>query len=537
MTVANGSEVYAWKMFRSKKQTSMSLTRLLISRITSTPTPLISILLTSLLLSLWFKLTVESPQTKGAYFATGESTILGYAAYVGLLGVVQTVFFIIFAATLFLFLKKSLGIFLSWISVLIAMTSAQVILVYLSAPLWDFSTGCLTLATVAGTVGLLSRCKDQISIVRPYQRATACAIILTNLLVIAVSYRTVFSFSKRFGTTLVGIILIVYGLLIIIQKRNSFSNYYARITNVLLSDKLIFIPVITTITLLSPMLGRGKASASSFVVLLCFVSLLIYTKDINLYSKVILTIGYLAVVRMLNPGAASYGWYTFQGWQSAPHALTGVAGSPISYGLPYVDGPVWLANESNSINPVGMFLNGILLNSPIHLEYMRIGWTFLSEGIWRFSEAPIGFESNIFFRIRHIVLSPVRFVSSPLLLLSLFILWRRNRKITLFVISLLFLLMLLFGISRPGMHQWWFLPLFGVWGVIYAIREIVGTLKNIYAARDDFEFWGELLKSLSSALRVKDWKSKQRRRLGRYLLLSVAPTLIFIVMETVTPQL
>ena len=141
LTVANGSEVYAWKMFRSKKQTSMSLTRLLISRITSTPTPLISILLTSLLLSLWFKLTVESPQTKGAYFATGESTILGYAAYVGLLGVVQTVFFIIFAATLFLFLKKSLGIFLSWLSVLLAMTSAKVILVYLSAPLWAFSTG------------------------------------------------------------------------------------------------------------------------------------------------------------------------------------------------------------------------------------------------------------------------------------------------------------------------------------------------------------------------------------------------------------
>lgn len=524
-------------VFRSKKQTPMSLTRLLISRIKSTSTPLMSLLLTSLLLSLWFKIKIESPQTSGAYFATGESTIGGYAAYLGLWGVVQTVFFIIFAATLFLFFKKGLGIFLSFVCVLVVMTSAQVILVYLSAPLWDFSTGCLTLATVAGTVGLLSRGKDQISVARPYQSATACVIIITNLLVIAVSYRTVFSFSKRFGTTLVGIMLIVYGLLIIIQKRNSFSNFYSRITNVVLSDKLIFIPVITTITLLSPMLGRGKASASSFVVLLCFVFLLISTKDINLSSKVILTIGYLAVIKMLNPGAAPYGWYTFQGWQSAPQLLSGVTGSPISYGLPYVDGPVWLASESNSINHFGMFLNGILLNSPIHLEYMRIGWTFLSEGIWRYSEAPIGFESNIFFRIRHIVLSPVRFVSSPLLLLSLFILWRRNRKITLFVISLLFLLMLLFGISRPGMHQWWFLSLFGVWGVIYATKEIVGTLKKFYTTRDVFGSWGELLKPLSSALRVDGWKSKQRLRIGRYLLLSVAPSLIFIVMEAVTPQI
>ena len=100
-------------MSRSKKQTPMSLTRLLISRIKSTSTPLMSLLLTSLLLSLWFKIKIESPQTSGAYFATGESTIGGYAAYLGLWGVVQTVFFIIFAATLFLFFKKGLGIFLS----------------------------------------------------------------------------------------------------------------------------------------------------------------------------------------------------------------------------------------------------------------------------------------------------------------------------------------------------------------------------------------------------------------------------------------
>ena len=523
-------------VFRSKKQTSMSPIRLLINRITSTQTTLISLLLSSLLLSLWFRIKVKVPEANGAYFATGESTIGGYAAYLGLWGVVQSGFFIIISATLFLFFKKSLGNFLSWMSVLIVMTSAQVILVYLSAPLWDFSTIFLPLATVAATVGLLSGGKDQISIVRPYKCATACVIIITNLLIIAVSYRTVFSFSKRFGTTLVGLILIVYALLIIIQKRNLFSNYYVRITNVLLSDRLIFIPVITTITLLSPMLGRGKASASSLVVLLCFMFLLFSNKDINLFSKIMLIILYLAVVSMLNPGGASYGWITFSGWQSAPRLVSGVVGSPISYGLPFGDGPMWLANESNSINPVGMLLNGMLLNSPFHLEYMRIGWTLLSEGIWRFSETPIGLESNMFFQIRHFILSPVRFVSSPLLLLSLLILWRRNRKIGSLVISLLFFLLFMVGISRPQTHSWWFLTFFGLWGVMYAIREIVGALKNVYSAIDDVEFWGELPKSLFSALRVSVRKGKQKRRLARYLLLSVAPSLIFIGMGAVTSQ-
>ena len=510
--------------------------RLLINRITSTQTALISILLISLLLSLWFRVIGESPQTNGAYFATGESTIGGYASYLGLWGVVQSSFFVVISATLFLFFKKSLGNFLSWMSVLIVMTSAQVFLVFLSAPLWDFSTVFLPLATVAGTVGLLSGGKDQSSIVRPIKGAIACVIIITNLLMIAVTYRTVFSFSKIFGSTLFGLILIIYALLTIIQKRNLVSNRYVRITNVLLNDKLIFIPVITTITLISPMLGRGKASVGSLVVLVCFIVLLFSKTDLNLFRKIILTIVYLAVVGMLNPGSASYGWYSFSGWQSAPALVSGVTSSPISYGLPFHDGPMYLAYESNSMFPIGMLLNGILLNSPLNLEYLRIGWTLLSEGIWRFSETPIGLESNIFFQIRHNVLSPVRFVSSPLLLLSLLILWRRNREIGSFVISLLFFLLFMFGISRPQMNTWWFLPFFGLWGVIYAMREIVGVLKNVYSARDDVEFWGELPKSLFSALRVNVQKGKQKPWLARFLLLSVTPSLVFIGMGAVTSQ-
>lgn len=493
------------------------------------------------LLTVWINRRVPIPKISGSYAATSDaSTIQGFAMAFGVEKIAETLVFVGFSLALFCLFRMSLNKILSFLAVFIFMTNAQVVLVYLSAPFWDFSTAIIPLLTVTGTVSLLYMRTTNWVLPKTTKKLVASSIICINFFVLLLYTRVYNLMAMRSTAILISSfsVLFVFFIFSGFTKRLYKSGVDGNLTNI--SDRLFLIPVFLTLLLMRPVLGRGRSPIGDVVFVVGLIFLVFSESKLKLLYKGFFVIVVLFFSKLLQHGPP-FAFYVSTGWQSAPRLVSGVTSSPITFGLPFADQTIWLGYLGNAKIPLGQVLNSIYLNSTLLVEYIRINWILISQGIWRFSEAPIGLESYDFFKFRQIIFSPLRYVSAPLLIFSLTILWRRNRMVASFVVSLGFLLMLSAAITRPQFHQLWCLQIFGLWGSMYGLRNGAAVLRNLYLD-NNFEisfaaFCQKFLKLPFLILKMNWRKHKHKLLLSRYLLLPAIPTLFFLVATITMAQL
>lgn len=276
-----------------------------------------------LLLSAWIHRTVPVPKDFGYYAATNDSAIQRYAEALDI-ELFQILLFVSFSVVLFLLFRLALGNILSFLAVVAFMTNAQVILVYLSAPFWDFATAVIPLMAITGTVALLSAQYQNLSLTRNTRRRFVVTIICLDLLIVGIHLRS--SSTQQMSSIFVAAIVLL--LIAFIWLRSEKIEAKSKSQTVLGAngcDRLFFIPILFLLLLLQPFLGRGGESYATGFLVVC---LLVFVSSENLlrtgYKFVISTLFFLVV--LLRGDGAGLLFYSFSGWQGAVQLVSGQGG-------------------------------------------------------------------------------------------------------------------------------------------------------------------------------------------------------------------
>ena len=430
-----------------------------------------------LLLSTWIHWRVPFPKNLGYYAATSDaSTIQGYAETLGIEQVLQTFLYTSFSVILFLLFRIALSNLLSFFAVVMFMTNAQVILVYLSAPFWDFSTAIIPLAAITGTIALLSSQHQNICFSRKMRRQTATSIICLNI-VIAVLYFRVYNLivGRSIAIFVSVIVVLMVSLLWLKSEENNAKSSSGTIFSARGNDRLFFIPVLFTLLLLQPILGRGGKSYATMVLVLCLLFFVLSEHGLRLRYKVAIPILFLFMVQLRASGDY-FQFYFFTGY-GAPQLVSGVRGSLYTLGIPFTDETIWQVSEINSGQ--SLFFENVAINARTVVNNIEIGWLYLLKGFWVFSEPPLGLENSFLYLVRRQVVGSMRFVAPVLSITAFSILFQKSRRISILIALTVILFLCSIGSTRPQMHQWWVLQIFGIYGTLYALSRVGSSLISI----------------------------------------------------------
>ena len=433
----------------------------------------------ALLLSAWIHRTIPVPKDSGYYFATSDaSAIQGYAEAFGIEIAIQIQLFVLFSVVLFLLFRLTLSNFLSCFAVIMFMTNAQVVLVYLSAPFWDFSTAIIPLVAITGTIALLSTHHQNICASRKLRRQTSTSIICLNI-VIAVLYFRVYNLIAGRSIAIFGsvIVVLMVSLLWLKSEEKDVKSSSGSIFSARGNDRLFFIPVLFTLLSLQPILGRGGKSYATMVLVLCLLFFVLSEHGLRLRYKVAIPILFLAMV-LLRASSDYFQFYFFTGY-GAPQLVSGVRGSLHTLGIPFTDETIWQVSEINSGQ--SLFFENVAINARTVVNNIEIGCLYLLKGFWVFSEPPLGLENSFLYLVRRQVVAPMRFVASVLSIIAFIIFFKKSRRISILIALTVILFLCSIGSTRPQMHQWWVLQIFGIYGTLYVLSRVGSSLISIIA--------------------------------------------------------
>lgn len=431
-----------------------------------------------LLLSAWIHRTVPVPKDFGYYAATNDSAIQRYAEALDIELLLQILLFVSFSVVLFLLFRLALGNILSFLAVVAFMTNAQVILVYLSAPFWDFATAVIPLMAITGTVALLSAQYQNLSLTRNTRRRFVVTIICLDLLIVSIHLRVYYSSTQQMSSIFAAAIVLL--LIAFIWLRSEKIEAKSKSQTVLGAngcDRLFFIPILFLLLLLQPFLGRGGESYATGFLVVC---LLVFVSSENLlrtgYKFVISTLFFLVV--LLRGDGAGLLFYSFSGWQGAVQLVSGQGGGFHSFGIPFTDAAISQINEANTGR--GLIFQNIALNFPSIVKNLELGWTYLSDGFWKFSEPPIGLNSGALNQVRNRLIGAVSPISPILFISAAIICFQKSRRVALFLSLIILVFLFAIGLTRPQMHQWWVLQIFGLYGALYSMSCLSKNVAKIF---------------------------------------------------------
>jgi len=431
----------------------------------------------SLLLCTWIHWRVPFPKEVGYYLATSDaSTVQGYAEALGVEQALQTFLFTSFSVVLFLLFRMALSNLLSFFAVVIFMTNAQVVLVYLSAPFWDFSTAIIPLAAITGTIALLSSQHQNICFSRKMRMQTSTSIICLNIVIVGLYLRVYNLIGGRSIAILTSaiVIMMVSFLWTNSQEKNVKSNSWT-IFSARGNDRLFFIPVLFTLLLLQPILGRGGKSYATMVLVFCLFFFVLSEQGLRLRYKVAMPILFLMMVQLRASGDF-FQFYFFTGY-GAPQLISGVSGSSHTLGIPFTDDTIWKVSEINSGQ--SLFFQNLAINARTVVNNIEIGWLYLSKGFSVFSEPPLGLENSFFYLVRRQLVTSMRFVAPLLSMTAFIVFFQKSRRISILIALTVILFLFSIGSTRPQMHQWWVLQIFGIYGTLYTLSRVGNSLISI----------------------------------------------------------
>lgn len=431
----------------------------------------------NLLLSTWIHWRVPFPKEVGYYFATSDaSSIQGYAEALDIEQVLQTFLYISFSVILFLLFRMALSNLLSFFAVVLFMTNAQVVLVYLSAPFWDFSTAIIPLAAITGTIALLSSQHQNICFSRKLRRQTSTSIICLNIVIAVLYFRVYNLIAGRSTAIFVSVIVVVMVCLLWLKSEESnVKSSNGTILNARGIDRLFFIPVLFTLLLLQPILGRGGRSYATMVLVLCLLFFVLSEHGLRLRYKVAIPILFLVIVQLRATGDFFH-FYYFTGY-GAPQLVSGVRGSLYTLGIPFTDETIWRVSEINTGQ--SLFFENVAINARTVVNNIEIGWLYLLKGFWVFSEPPLGLGNSFLYLVRRQVVASMRIVAPVLSITAFIIFFQKSRRISILIALTMFLFLCAIGSTRPQMHQWWVWQIFGIYGTLYSLSRVGSSLISI----------------------------------------------------------
>ena len=435
----------------------------------------------SLLLCTWIHWRIPYPKEVGYYAVTGDSsTVQGYAEALGIEQVLQTFLYISFSVILFLLFRMALSNLLSFFAVVMFMTNAQVVLVYLSAPFWDFSTAIIPLAAITGTIALLSSQHQNICFSHKMRRQMSTSIICLNIVIAVLYFRVYILIAGRSIAIFVSVIVVLMvSLLWLKSEEKDVKSSSGTIFSARGNDRLFFIPVLFTLFLLQPILGRGGNSYGLMILVVCSLFFLMTEELLRKGYKFIVVILLLLIVQLIS-GNDFAKMYSFIGWSGAEPLLSGRNGSDHALGVPRSDFLMWNLTEINAPS-YSLYLQNVAINATTVISNLKIGWSYLSSGSWTFTEPPPGLNNSAVYMGRHLLIAPINFVASTFFVIAAIFLFQKSRKIAVFIALIVFSLLFSVTFSFPQMHQWWALQIFGIYGTLYVLSRVGSKLISIIA--------------------------------------------------------
>ena len=436
------------------------------------------------LMSTWIHRRVPFPKEVGYYFATGDaSTVQGYAQALGMEQAFQTLLFTSFSIILFLLFRMALSNFLSFFAVVIFMTNAQVVLVYLSAPFWDFSTAIIPLVAITGTISLLSTQHQNFCLSRKARSQLSITIICLNVVIVVLFFRVYNVMADRrlsiFVSALAILIVILLWLKTAEKKVKLDSGTILRPSE---NDRLFFIPILFTLFLLQPILGRSGGSYALIILVICLFFFLMAENGLRKRYKFVIGMLFLVIVQFRTVNS-HFKIFSFIGWYGAEPLLSGRGGGNHALGVPRSDFLMWDLSEAYAPS-FSSYLRWAAINASTVINNIKIGGAYLSNGFWTFSEPPPGLHSSAIYIERYHLIASIKFIAPTLFIYAAISCFQKSRKITLFIALIAITLVSLLGISYPQMHQWWALQIFGIYGALYSLSRLGRTISSGFFSRN-----------------------------------------------------
>lgn len=484
---------------------------------------------------------VPIPQDIGYYAATSDSsTIQGYAEALGMERVFQTLLFVLFSVIVFLLFRMALSNILSFFAVIMLMTNAQVVLVYLSAPFWDFSTAVIPLVAIIGTTELLSSRHQNFSLTRRTRRNFVVTIICLNLVIVSL-YHRVYNLMAQRGISIFACAsaVLIVGLIWLRSERNEAKSENRTVLSTSGSDRLFFIPILFTLFLLQPILGRGGKSYATMILVICLFVFVLSENGLRISHKFVIPTLFLLLVQLRSSGDY-FQFYLFKGWSNAHQLSVGRDDDQLIYGVPHTDGATWQVSVANTRHGLRSLLQNVSINGPEVVENVKIGFEYLMYGFWKFYEPPLGFENFALLQGRGYIVLSVGVVAPILLFVASFIFMEKALKVAIFSAFIGFLLLLSVGFTLTMMHQWWALQIFGLYGALYGLSWFTKTIASLVFShyfstqlKNKANYREQLLFNIKSKISKKSWP----KILCLFLIFAVSPRIVFSVLNSASEKL
>ena len=443
--------------------------------------------------SLWLSQRALKPEFNGFYIKTGDySTIEGYSTALNVELFSQSVIFVLFTILVYFLLRWFSSRLLSFLFTALFVSNAQVVLVFISAPFWDFSTALIPILSLTITGVVLQTRSSRLKFCENCHVALAVGLSLFSFLITCLYFRVVNLLEIRF----VGLYTFLFILILIsaILWRNG-SIYYSTSINSehqQIYFQLYFVPIFFILFSLEPILGRARSFAG-VVLIISLIYFLIRETRIKKILKILIVAVYLLLMSQRNNGSLSTRgfaeFYLFAGWMDAPKLLAGHYDSSKSFGAYFSDSTILEVTSANTVGGTSQLFSNLLIQLSTIIWYARIGFSFLFRSFWDFGEPPAGFEDSRFFIFRTQIVSMGSYVASFLSFAGFILFFRKFRELFSLMVTTAIGVVILISVSRTQMHQWWSIQLFGLCGVVFALNQLTNAC---------VKFWySELSRSVS----------------------------------------
>lgn len=438
----------------------------------------------SSLLGYWLTQKISDPISQGYYLKTGDySTIEGYSSALGVELITQCLVYVTISILVYCLTRLCSNRLIGCVATAMFMTNSQVVLVFLSAPFWDFSTAIIPVCATIVTALMLHPSTQKHELTEKTRKTVVGLFLLSSTLTLLLYFRVYNLAGKKTVALFSCMFILILVFLIFWYKAKVFYKISNQDLGLIVYDRVFFVPFIFMLFLLEPILGRNR-SFSTLVLILCLLYFLILEDRIKLIFKIGVVVAYLVLMSERNSsevltarGFADF--YLFAGWMDGPKLISGLHDYSKSFGVYFSDESIYQVMKANTVGSLNQLFFNFTLQISTVVEYSKIGFNYLRYGFWNFSEAPIGFEEYKVFSLRSQIISSCYSVVPLSFSASVFFVYRKYRRIAIFLILLAICLVGLISVSRPQMHQWWSLQLFGLCGVVYGLKQILIHVRKV----------------------------------------------------------
>ena len=382
---------------------------------------------------------------------------------------------------------------------IIFITSAQFALVFMSAPLWDMVTFVPLLAGVLAALLLVLiptwSVLPQAEIFYGIRsRIFVAAMIIIVVLLSHQNFRSIKWMLTGTpmgpnGTQIFVIQSLAFGLLVlsivvlVVRHRVIHTLAFRQETVTL----VVIVSVMCAIFMSVPWItGARSYQGPSALLLLVLVLAPIFSPirrqlklraALSLVLLIVLEVS-TNVVSNLFWGASKFMFYMSSGWQSSSQLVAGLDDSSVLMGVPFTDAGIFLFVEQQGLSSLAFLSILGPMFMLVNLNYLFIGIHYLLGGTWLYPEPPVG-AVGILWDARMFAVDSIGTLSTVFGVFAVLLLLRFHRRAGLFLLSLILVILALIALSRPQMHQWWFVPIFGVWSMIYCVHLAFSWVRGI----------------------------------------------------------